>query len=374
MACLEYNIVGPRTHSVHRITKITTRRSLMNYPGNCATPKETARWMSSVAESEFGLPGILPVMTSCVELTAAWTSEGCVDDIPGYNYAVDHASLGWFQQQPPWWGTPEQILDPEASLRSFCREASKYKDWGWNTKSADALGQWCAIVQNPREDLRGMYATKGHPIAKQLLEESSNDMAVTAQAIVASAKKLLGAPYRVWYPGMSIPTWLDDRRGDPPPVSHLLSVGVECADLVCFAQRDNGLASGGGTEAFAEVLVNQQPFDPSIPGEPGAIAYKPYSGPALADQGHIAIYVDEHTLVQALFRDGVNDFYTDAETYSWGGGTEFTIYGYLPGVDYGDGTEEPPVEEDEATWRTYGWWQYKSSTSWDLKYMPPPGE
>jgi hypothetical protein len=164
-------MVGPRTHPVHRITEIATRRSLMDFPGNCASPKETAKWLASVAEDEFGLPGILPVMTVAVELTTALTSEGCLDDIPGYLSAVDHASLGLFQQQPPWWGTPEEIVDPDHAVRAFCREAAKYKDWNWNTLSADELGRWCAMVQNPREDLRDLYAQKGYPLAKALLEE-----------------------------------------------------------------------------------------------------------------------------------------------------------------------------------------------------------
>ena len=43
------------------------------YPGDLANPEDVARWMAEVAKDEYGLPGILPVMTSCVELTAAWT-------------------------------------------------------------------------------------------------------------------------------------------------------------------------------------------------------------------------------------------------------------------------------------------------------------
>ena len=31
----------------------------------------------------------------------------------------DHNSLGLFQQQPPWWGTPEQIMDPVYAINTF---------------------------------------------------------------------------------------------------------------------------------------------------------------------------------------------------------------------------------------------------------------
>jgi hypothetical protein len=169
---------------------------------------------------------------------------------------------------------------------------------------------------------------------------------VTGQEIVDAAYELLGAPYRLWQPGMSLPTWLDDWRGDPPPASHLMAMGVECADLVAWSLARNGLSYPyqAGTSTFGDFLVNTSNFDPSTPGESGAVALKPYAGPAWADQGHIAIYVDEQTLIQAIAR-GVTNAWTDTETWGWGGSTEFTIYGYLPGVDYsgqggGNGTKQ----------------------------------
>ena len=177
-------------------------------------------------------------------------------------------------------------------------------------------------------------------------------VSVRASEIVEAAYEVLGAPYRLWYPGMSLPTWLDDWRGDPPPASHLMSVGLECADLVAYALARNGLAYPyqAGTSTFGDFLVNASSFDPNTPGEPGAVCLKPYEGPAWEDQGHIAIYVDDHTLIQALGR-GTTDAWTDTETWSWGGSTEFTIYGYLPGVDYSgeeySGTRQPGITDWE---------------------------
>jgi hypothetical protein len=43
----------------------------------------------------------------------------------------------------------------------------------------------------------------------------------TAQDIVDSAYKLQGSSYRTWDYGASVPMWLDDWAGDPPPVEHL---------------------------------------------------------------------------------------------------------------------------------------------------------
>lgn len=173
-------------------------------------------------------------------------------------------------------------------------------------------------------------------------------MTVTGQDIVNAAYEVLYAPYRLWQPGMSLPTWLDDWRGDPPLASHLMSVGLECADLVAYALARNGLSYPyqAGTSTFGDFLVNTSWFDPSTPGEPGAVCLKPYAGPAWEDQGHIAIYVDDHRLLQALGR-GTTDAWTDTETWAWGGSTEFTIYGYLPGVTYGEGGEDDGTRQDE---------------------------
>lgn len=148
-------------------------KPLSKFPGNCATPKETAYWMAYVAETEFGLPKVLPVMTSCVELTSAWTSSGCLDDIPGFlpGTAQDFDSLGLFQQRPSQgWGTPEECSDPEHSLRKFCQEAAKLKNYERNKETTDpeVLGAWCQAVQ--RSAFPERYADIGYPLATQLLQ------------------------------------------------------------------------------------------------------------------------------------------------------------------------------------------------------------
>jgi hypothetical protein len=130
--------------------------------------------------------------------------------------------------------------------------------------------------------------------------------------------------------------WRKDGVGDPPPPWHLRNVGVMGADLVNFALEKNGLPPGGGTGTFGNYLVDTYDFDPSSPGQPGAIALRPYSGPQ--DDGSIALYVGEHQLIQSIPSEGVTDHYTDEETYSWASQGwpryGFTIYGFLPGVSY----------------------------------------
>jgi len=181
---------------------------------------------------------------------------------------------------------------------------------------------------------------------------------VTAQDIVNSAYKLKGSCYRTWYYGASIPMWTDDNAGDPPPLAHLQYYGVMCSDLVNWALVDNGLSPGGGTAAFADYLVDTSYFDPTTPGVPGAIALSPYQSPEVGYQGHIAIYVDEHYLIQALHTPGITDQFTDAESYSWGGDTAFTTYGFLPGVDYSGSVSTtasasvstPPAKPELPNW------------------------
>lgn len=196
----------------------------MNYPGNCATPKETALWMKTVAEEEFGLPGILPVMTSVVELTDAWTSEGCVDDLPGYHYAVDHDSLGFFQQRDGW-GTVSQRTDANYALRAFCNAARNLKDYEWDKDTADpqVLGRWCQAVQ--RSAFPDAYRDKGYPMALELLKDA--EPVEWPQKVVEVSSDgyafIREGENRVWLRGkprllyVSDPDgWLTQERFDPP--------------------------------------------------------------------------------------------------------------------------------------------------------------
>lgn len=142
----------------------------MNYPGDTADPKDVARWMATVAEEEYSLPGVLPVMTSCVELTQAWTGPGDVKDVPGYLEAQDHDSLGYFQQRPSTgWGTPAQITDANYALRAFCAQARRIEDDS-PADTPQQLGAWCQAVQ--RSAFPDRYADLGYPMAIDLLSQT----------------------------------------------------------------------------------------------------------------------------------------------------------------------------------------------------------
>lgn len=170
---------------------------------------------------------------------------------------------------------------------------------------------------------------------------------VTGQDIVDAALLLRGAPYRQWYSGNPVPMWIYDGAGDPPSAEHLLSVGVMCADLLNWACEYNGLPAIGGTGAWADAMVDWSPYDPSAPGEIGAIAVKGYQGPYA--EGHILLFTGGHSTIQSLVTPGVTDAFTDSETYSWGGQTAFEWYGKIPGVDY-CGLSAPPIPDNSLAW------------------------
>lgn len=201
---------------------------------------------------------------------------------------------------------------------------------------------------------------------------------VTGQDIVDAARLLLGAPYDPWWPGRSLPQWLDLGYGTTPDslptAEEMKQQGTMCADLIDWAMCYNGFLYGGGVGGYASFLVNQQPFDPSSPGVPGAVALAPYLASDLYHQGHVALYTGEHTLIQALTFNGtawpgVTEDYDDATTYSWGGDTEFTIYGFLPGVSYDAQPDKPASEPLLESAKAWGVYVFESDDSWNQVYV-----
>jgi hypothetical protein len=161
--------------------------------------------------------------------------------------------------------------------------------------------------------------------------ELSNRPLLAVNLLLNAARQLLGVPYREPSTDRpdTAPTWLRDGVGDPPPVGHLQQVGVRSYDLINYALEANDRAP----LVVAGNLVKSFPFDPSAPGQPGAIAVA-FHGREV----HVALYLDEHQLIQCIPSEGVTDRYTDEETYAWASQGwpryNFTIYGFLPGVSY----------------------------------------
>lgn len=174
-------------------------------------------------------------------------------------------------------------------------------------------------------------------------------MAVKAEDVVAACLELVGANYRWWYEGASLPMWADDGYGwrgydDCPPKSHVMQTGVMCADLIDWGRQMCGLPAVGGTLAWSNFITGWDYFDPNAPGQVGAICVKPYA--AGWAQGHVAIYKDEHYLVQSINYPGVTEDYTDYEAYTWNQ-CDFTYYGFMPDVDYSGDTGGGTVDGEK---------------------------
>ena len=95
-----------------------------------------------------------------------------------------------------------------------------------------------------------------------------------------------------------------------------------------------------GTEALVDAKVDYVPFDAKSPGEVGAVAFAPYEGPLLSQQGHVVLYAGAHSTIQALVNPGVTEDYDDIWTNAHIGRR---YYGYLRVANYSaDGA--PPVD------------------------------
>lgn len=164
-------------------------------------------------------------------------------------------------------------------------------------------------------------------------------MSVTGNDIVEAARHLLGVWYVWWQEGDPIPMWLDEWGNSAPTRTHMDQVGVMCSDLVNYARMECGLEPVGGTPAYYDWLLSNETgvnFDPATPGLPGAICVNPgpWRGDTVLPQGHIAIYTDEHTLIQATDGEGSWAGVHEGEQDYDAGWANYWLYGLMPDVIY----------------------------------------
>jgi cell wall-associated NlpC family hydrolase len=168
---------------------------------------------------------------------------------------------------------------------------------------------------------------------------------VKGSEIVAAARQLIGVPYVWWQEGDPIPMWSYDYPYTNPPVQEMWNRYVMCSDLVNWARQECGLAAIGGTPAYYDFLMGggtAEAFDPTTPGVPGAICVNPGIWRGGYGQGHVAIYTDEHTLIEATDGTGsfagVNEGEQDYDSHQWAG---YWLYGLMSDVDYSESIPEP---------------------------------
>lgn len=163
-------------------------------------------------------------------------------------------------------------------------------------------------------------------------------MSVKPGDIIAAAREVTGAFYAqwdsIWPPAAGAPFYITGSTD----TAYVYREGINCAGLLNLALRKCGLPPAGGTGSIGDYLIELEDFDVNSPAVPGAIALRPWGGGvANLEEGHVAIFVNEHSLIQADHR-GVNEYDTDYDSQSWAG---FTVYGKLPGVDYSQTSSDP---------------------------------
>lgn len=125
-----------------------------------------------------------------------------------------------------------------------------------------------------------------------------------------------------------------------------------CSDFINYARQECGLSFIGGTPAYYDWIQANSgvSFDPSTPGVPGALCVNPGVWRGGIGQGHIALYTDEHTLIQSDSSRGVNEGEQDYVSHGWVEGG-YWLYGLMPDVDYSDESADPtPTAPELPTW------------------------
>lgn len=273
-----------------------------------------------------------------------------------YTYGMNGVGL----TQLTWWSLVEEAEAmggahiPANQCRVGFRLLKRYID---DYSYLEALGAYNAGEGNRRLGIDNGYAqslANKHEAWKMVLGgagEEEGTSVVTGQDIVDSARKLLGVWYEWWSEGEPIPLWWYEYGDSPPPREWFDANGTMCSDLVNFARVDNGLPSIGGTPAFYDWLMDSglaQDFDPDAPGVPGAVVVNPGVWRGGTGQGHISIFVDEHTILQATDGigsfAGVNEGEKDYTSHGW---ASYWIYALMPDVDYsGDLGDDAPDPTD----------------------------
>ncbi len=173
---------------------------------------------------------------------------------------------------------------------------------------------------------------------------------VKASEIVAAARSYAGSPYRWWtgaFPEYGPPGYMDYQSPGYYSPGFVKREGVHCAGLINLARMECGLEPVGLTKAYYDWLYDSgEWFDPSTPGVPGAICVHPWqSGMGAGNEGHVAMYTDEHTLVQSVPGTGVYEGEQDYDSHAW---ADYWLYALMSDVDYSEypGGDDVPLQTE----------------------------
>lgn len=112
-------------------------------------------------------------------------------DLPHEAVGTDHGSLGIFQQQWPWWGTMEELMNPSAAAAKFYAALKKVPDW-------ESMNLTEAAQRVQRSAYPDAYADD-EPLARELLEvlrdQIPEDLPGPETVVVEASPELCGEFY-----------------------------------------------------------------------------------------------------------------------------------------------------------------------------------
>lgn len=139
-----------------------------------------------------------------------------------------------------------------------------------------------------------------------------------------------GGKYVIWRESMGEfedgpPAWVSNAR--PPAAFAVKSKGGFCAALLNLACRvndtdiffDSAKWWAGGVPWWSQRLLNKKvakPFKLNRQYPPGTLFLRRWTGPALANQGHVAVLLRGRTLLQSDLAMGINSLRTLESTYA----------------------------------------------------------
>ncbi|MBA2713425.1 MAG: hypothetical protein H0U55_07730 [Rubrobacteraceae bacterium] len=151
-----------------------------------------------------------------------------------------------------------------------------------------------------------------------------------------------GGRYVAWESGRftdSAPAWVAGNQ--PPPPTHIRERGAFCAALPNLAMRKNGVRHSdmanawyGGVLWYGNYFVDERNLAkrlrPDRDYPPGTLFIRRYTGPALAQQGHVGIMGRHGRLLQSDVPLGINEERTLAQTQAFltrgeGGGFQWIV-------------------------------------------------
>lgn len=148
--------------------------------------------------------------------------------------------------------------------------------------------------------------------------------------MIAYGKTLMGARYTAWKEGdaclgETTPFWA--AVGSPPLDEQIREEGICCTGLLNVMCRAAGLTPplvregqpwAGTTDAWWETMAGvARPYDPSFLYPPGTILLAPYEGPALEDQGHAGMIIENGAFLHSWLHGGVSIDISPVESHVW---------------------------------------------------------